>query len=333
MALLQAVGQVIQFLRVALKLVRPYTDGMQVELSPSLYPQLQDGGLYEARMRPRAGGMPLAAFSGGRLFRFGRAPALPAVDATFSGAWYDPEHEGEGFLVQVLGDDRAVVYWFTYTDDGRQRWLLGVGAVEGNRIEVPELYDAHGGRFGDDFDPAAVRLTVRGALEIAFHGCSEAVANYLVDGTSGHQLLSRLTELHGHRCGAGGESVAEGLSGSWYDPAHDGEGFVVEQLDADSAAVYWFTYDRNGEQAWMVASGSVDAHGVHLPSLVRPQGGVFGRSFDPLTVAREPWGELSVDLDCSGGTARYAPVVGGFSTGSQFLVPLTRIQRSVCGSE
>lgn len=318
---------------VALKLVRPYSDGMQVELSPSAYPQLQNGGLYEARMRPRAGGVPLAAFSGGRLFRFERAPAVPAVDATFSGAWYDPDHEGEGFLVQVLGDDRAVVYWFTYADDGRQRWLLGIGSILGSRIEVPELFDADGGRFGDDFDPGDVRLAIRGSLEIAFRDCSEAVANYLVDGTSGHQLLSRLTGLHGHRCGSGEESVSTGLSGSWYDPSHDGEGFVVEQLDADSAAVYWFTYDQDGRQAWMIATGSVDGDRIDLSGLARPQGGVFGRSFDPATVGREPWGDLSLSLDCDGGTASYAPVAEGFSEGSQQLIPLTRLKPSVCEME
>jgi hypothetical protein len=315
---------------VALKIVRPFADGVQVELSPSAYPQLQDGSLYEARMRPRAGGMPLAPFSGGRLFRFERVRAVPAVDTTFSGAWYDPDHEGEGFLVEVLDNDRALVYWFTYTADGRQRWLLGTGSKHDNRIDVAELYDAHGGRFGEDFDPRQVRLTRRGSLEITFRNCSEAVANYLLDGTSGHQLLSRLTQLHGHRCGSGAEAVSTELSGSWYDPSHDGEGFVVEQLDSDSAAVYWFTYDRDGRQAWMVATGPVDGDRIDLSGLVRPLGGVFGRSFDPATVGHEPWGDLLLRLDCDGGTASYAPVAAGFSEGSQLLVPLTRLESSVC---
>lgn len=45
----------------------------------------------------------------------------------YSGAWYNPDRAGEGFIVEVLPDDRAVVYWFTYQpdDSGRQAWMIG----------------------------------------------------------------------------------------------------------------------------------------------------------------------------------------------------------------
>ena len=55
-----------------------------------------------------------------------------------------------------------------------------------------------------------------------------------------------------------------------------------------------------------------------------------GRSFDPLSVRREPWGDLLLELDCDGGAASYMPVSEGFSQGSQALVPLTRLQHSGC---
>jgi hypothetical protein len=315
-----------------LQLVRPLSETVTVELSPFDYPQLRDGALYEVRMRPLAGGLPRAAFSMGQLFRFERAPAMPDVDDRFSGAWFDPGHEGEGFIVQVLEDDRAVVYWFTYTADGDQRWLIGTGTIRGSRIVVADLYDASGGRFGDEFDPRQVRLEVRGSLEIAFQNCSEAVVNYLVDGAGGHQSLGRLTQLQGHRCGQAEAPLTPELSGSWYDPAHDGQGFVVEQLDAETAVVYWFTYDSEGRQAWMVSTGTVDGGRVDFSEMVRPVGGSFGRSFDPESVRREPWGEMHLRLDCSGGTAGYTPLAGGFSPGSQSLVPLLRLRRSACGA-
>ena len=315
-----------------LQLVRPLSDTVTVELSPFDYPQLRDGALYEVRMRPFSGGLPRAAFSSGQLFRFERVPAMPHVDDRFSGAWFDPGHEGEGFIVQVLEDDRAVVYWFTYTHDGGQRWLIGTGTIRGSRIAVSDLYDASGGRFGDDFDPLQVRLTARGSLEIAYRNCSEAVVNYLVDGAAGHQSLSRLTQLGGHRCDRAETPLSPELSGSWYDPAHDGQGFVVEQLDAETAVVYWFTYDSEGRQAWMVATGTVDGDRIHFAELARPVGGLFGRSFDPESVRREPWGEMRLQLDCSGGTAGYTPVAEGFSAGSQSLVPLLRLRRSACGA-
>lgn len=50
----------------------------------------------------------------------------------YSGAWYNPDRSGEGFVVEVLPDDRAVVYWFTYEPDesGRQAWMIGQGSIE-----------------------------------------------------------------------------------------------------------------------------------------------------------------------------------------------------------
>jgi hypothetical protein len=49
----------------------------------------------------------------------------------FSGAWYDPERSGEGLIVEVLPDDRANVYWFTYEpgESGRQAWMIGQGQI------------------------------------------------------------------------------------------------------------------------------------------------------------------------------------------------------------
>lgn len=54
----------------------------------------------------------------------------------YSGAWYNPERNGEGFVVEVLPDDRGLIYWFTYTPD---------------------------------FDPADVERIDWGRLEIEFH--------------------------------------------------------------------------------------------------------------------------------------------------------------------
>ncbi|MDX1557187.1 MAG: S41 family peptidase, partial [Xanthomonadales bacterium] len=36
------------------------------------------------------------------------------VTAAMSGSWFAPDHDGEGFLLEILDDERALVYWFTY---------------------------------------------------------------------------------------------------------------------------------------------------------------------------------------------------------------------------
>lgn len=310
---------------------RPYAAGAAITLDGANSPELEDGALYLARMRPLAGGLPLAPFSDGHLFRFAAGQAqLPDVDRGFSGAWYDPAHEGEGFIVEVLDGGQAVVYWFTYDPDGKQRWMLGVGAIDGHRIVIDELLTARGGRFGPQFDPADVELEVVGTLSLDFHGCGSGVANYTVDKVGGSQALARLVGLHGHPCGMGSAGPDEGLSGSWYDPDHNGEGFVVEQISADQALVFWFTYTTAGEQAWFFNTGTIEGGRISFPDLMRPHGGRFGRSFDPATVRFDPWGALELQLGCTGGGASYAPTDPDYPAGAQSLVPLTRLQGSGC---
>lgn len=316
---------------VGAQLLRPYSKQVSVELTRAAVPDLATGKTYQARIRPRAGGKPLAALSPGHLFRFGGAGQLiPQVDHGFSGAWFDPDHEGEGFIVEVLEGGQAVIYWFTYHEDGRQRWLFGAGQVLGNRIVIDEMLDARGATFGNSFDPGDVVMSVRGSLTVTFLGCGEALANYSIDNNGGHQELGRLTNVQGHECGAGVTAPAPGVSGSWFDPAHQGEGFVVQQTGPGEALVVWFTYDETGQQSWLLSNGSISGSQLSFPSMLQPVGGEFGRSFRPEAVSHERWGELTLDLDCQGGIASYRSIRPGYPDGSQSLVPLTRLQGSGC---
>ena len=100
----------------------------------------------------------------------------------YSGAWYNPERNGEGFVVEALPDDRAVVYWFTHTPDGsgQQAWMIGVGKIESPItgtpppnpptavLSVEPLHQPIGATFGPDFDPAAVEMREWGDLVVEF---------------------------------------------------------------------------------------------------------------------------------------------------------------------
>ncbi|RFF28729.1 MULTISPECIES: hypothetical protein [unclassified Wenzhouxiangella] len=92
----------------------------------------------------------------------------------YSGAWFDPFRAGEGFIIEALPDDRAVVYWFTYKPDGsgEQAWMIGQGRFESGtqeraRIEF-DLYQPTGGVYGDDFDPDAIDNVDWGTLLVEF---------------------------------------------------------------------------------------------------------------------------------------------------------------------
>jgi hypothetical protein len=69
---------------------------------------------------------------------------------------------------------------------------------------------------------------------------------------------------------------------------------------------------------------------ILFPQLLQPVGGHFGRSYDPESVSQRDWGELTLELDCSGGIASYKSKSAGYSNGSQSLLPLTQLVGSAC---
>ena len=71
----------------------------------------------------------------------------PRMDARFSGSWYDPATDGQGFSMEVLEErDELVAWWYTYTESGEQRWFLLQGPLSQGIGEVT-IYQAEGGRF------------------------------------------------------------------------------------------------------------------------------------------------------------------------------------------
>lgn len=230
-----------------------------------------------------------------------------AASVARSGSWYDPSHAGEGFIIQFIDDSQAVVYWFTFDENGAQRWFLGVGTASGNQLHLEELLITEGGVFGPGFDPDAVERIDVGELTITFDegdGLDRtARADYVIDGVEGNQDLVRLTRP---------AEVAEpqdGVptkSGSWFDPMRSGEGFAMEILPDGRPLAYWFTYDINGRQAWMVGVGasSVGRGSVTL-DLLQPVGGRFGPDFDPDEVVRKPVGTARLGLSCEAGFNRF----------------------------
>jgi hypothetical protein len=108
------------------------------------------------------------------------------------------------------------------------------------------------------------------------------------------QILSRLTHVYGHGCDSQAPAPdSSGISRSWYDPSHTAEGFIVEQISTDEALVFWFNCNETGNQSWMFNSGAIFNSKIRIPQLLQPEGGHFGRSYDPESVIQQEWGELT----------------------------------------
>jgi hypothetical protein len=258
-------------------------------------------------------------------------------DSGGASVWYDPEHDGEGFVLEMLAANRAVMYWFTYDEAGQQDWYVAVGEVVGNRVVFPELLQVSGGVFGPGFDPENVVRTVVGSASFTWSSCDTGMMRWTIDGKDvtrrrGRMDLSRLTRLLGLDCGEAPQAAdpAGGLSGSWYDPSHSGEGYVLEVLDDGRALVYWFSFDGDGARRWFFGTAAATDGVMRFEDLLTTRGGIFGPGFDPDTVQVERWGSLELGLSCSGGTAEFAPDEAGFAPGRLELARLTQLDALAC---
>jgi len=268
------------------------------------------------------------------------------VGPAMSGSWYTPERNGEGFTLQVLDNGTAHALWFTYPPAGstaQQAWIYASGGrVEGERIRFEGAFTTRGPRFGPTFDPAAVQVIPWGTLEFRFTTCNQAELTYAGPAAwgSGTRTVTRLTALAELECtgkrrlGASGARTMAGLrarSGAWFDPAHNGEGWNVEELPDGRAQVYWFTYDASGEQAWTIGVSPTSGERLTVAEVFRPVGTRFGSGFSVSQVQATPWGRLELDLtSCLAGAVRYQSPLAGFGDGTLTPTRLTVPAGAVC---
>ena len=146
--------------------------------------------------------------------------------------------------------------------------------------------------------------------------------------------LTRITRLMGLECGMpmGPPEIPEGqLSGSWYDPTHSGEGYVLEVLIDQQVLVYWFSFDPQGNRRWFFGIGEIQGDKIIFNEMSTTSGGIFGEDFDPESVEVEPWGSLELELECDSGGARFAPTEEGFPAGTLDLTRITFLEGLSCG--
>ncbi len=255
------------------------------------------------------------------------------LEPGITSAWFDPTHSGEGFLLEMLENNGAVMYWFTYNTEGEQDWYVAFGEVRGNRIVFPSLLRVSGGEFGPGFDPTKITEEVVGSASFLWTGCDEGDMSYQIGAQHSRMHIVRITRLMGIDCGTPRmQPVTEAalLSGSWYDPSHAGEGYNVEVLEDSRVIVYWFSYDPEGKRRWFFGLGEIRNGKLAFDEMFTTSGGIFGPDFDPATVELKPWGSLELDLTCKGGTATYSSTEEGFGSGTLNVERITNIDTLPC---
>ncbi len=265
-------------------------------------------------------------------------PSEFIVDYTTSGSWYDVNRSGEGYIIEILPDNRALMTWFTYLpNQPEQAWIIGTGTYANNRILLENVTITSGGVFGPTFDPEAVVNQTWGDISFEFNGCNSGVISYNSldrNYADGNHVTTRLTSLSGGDCSTHDPSndVLDGVSGAWYDPTHNGEGWFLEYLGNNSVLMYWFTYDNLGNQKWMLDVGNIDANKlITFSNLVQVNGTFFGDNFNSANTSNIPWGTMQMQInDCNSLSVSYDSPIGIYGQGALNASKIVGIDQINC---
>jgi len=97
------------------------------------------------------------------------------INGAWSGVYFDPARDGEGFSVEFFGEgpDQVLIFWYTYQPDssGEQLWLIGQGA-KGVNEDMPGVYDisfqsTRGGRLTSTNNPNTVERIDWGTAKLS----------------------------------------------------------------------------------------------------------------------------------------------------------------------
>lgn len=239
---------------------------------------------------------------------------VPLMGAV-TGSWYDPATSGQGFVLHPVDDNRTVISFYGFENDGTPVWLTGVGEdvlEPGQAIDIT-LYKTSGGNFGT-FNPDLISNEPWGNLNIVFNTCKKAVA--VLDGLSGVQTMNmvRLAGVNGLECYAKTppEPKAAGITGSWYDPATSGQGFTLHPISDERMVVSFYGYKNNSERLWLIGAyeGQITMGESLTIDMIFATGGQFG-GFTADDITEVPWGSLTINFaDCRNGTATFDGIDG-----------------------
>ena len=130
-----------------------------------------------------------------------------------------------------------------------------------------------------------------------------------------------------------------GISGSWYNPAQNGQGWVIEMAGASTGSnqflFYFYGYDNTGEQLWLLGLTTEVSDSSVTVDVLRFSGVGFGGDFDPTSASNESVGSMLFEFsDCDNATITFTSTsseLGSFSTSAQRLTSIATVDCVVYG--
>ena len=144
--------------------------------------------------------------------------------------------------------------------------------------------------------------------------------------SNGHSTNVQKTWVASERVSTG---INSGISGSWYNPAQDGQGWVIEMISSGQFLFYFYGYEDNGDRLWLLGAAANSGSSVITVDVLKFSGVGFGGNFDPSSVSNESVGSMVFDFsDCNTATVTFTSTDGGlddFSTGIKRITSMASL--------
>jgi len=123
-------------------------------------------------------------------------------------------------------------------------------------------------------------------------------------------------------------AIDGGYTGTWFNSAHGGMGFMVEVLPGSPMQMLatWLTFSPEGAPLWIVGLGPIADGGATLQATQMVGSGArFPPNFDPANVGSQSWGTLTFAFsDCNHGHVDWSSTIPGYGSGEMDLTRLTQ---------
>lgn len=192
-------------------------------------------------------------------------PGAVAANNAFTGLWYDPLLDGEGFNIVTSGAG-TIVYFYGSDDRGNRVWLISdliPGVIMAGQTIKVLMYESSGGIF---LTPVASSrgLAIWGTLSLRFNTCENGQST--LTGTDGTKVsfIKKLAGVSGAACVQGSAQPDSPWAGLWYDPAKDGEGYnlIVSPV---GRILYFYGFRSSGLRLWLISELITQTLEVGMP--------------------------------------------------------------------
>lgn len=126
-----------------------------------------------------------------------------SMQANKSALWYDPEQSGHGISVYMLEDNRIIVIWYVYDNNGKPIWLFGTGVHDGEKALL-DVISTTGAMFPPNFNQGDVDRNNWGQFELEFNDCNNGMFKWLPENFTGYvegeMAISRIINTNDLNC-------------------------------------------------------------------------------------------------------------------------------------